>query len=439
MMNLMTFLHDLGVHLGGWRHRDAWDKPIMNLQHAIHLAQTAERGLFDVGFLADGNAVRQMDRPSLFAASSPSDRPAVFEPLTLLSALSMHTSRIGLAATATTTYESPYLLARKYASLDHLSGGRAAWNVVTGSYPGDSRNFGIDDHMARADRYEKAKEFVDVCKGLWDSWADDAFPTDKETGQFLRPDRVKSLNHDGKYFKVAGPLNVARSPQGYPVLAMAGQSPAGRDLAAYAADCVFAITATKTEAIAFRNDMRSRASAYGRDPNQIKILPGAAIYVADTENDAKELFEELGSLISVDVGVEYLSKLLETDLSLHPVDGPLPDIIDPTNAIQSFRDSIYKDAKNRNLTIRQTYQAVLPSMGHVVFSGSPEVVAQQMEDWYRGGACDGFNLSFPVLPSGLEKFVNDVVPILQKMGIFRTAYEGKTTREIMGLSLPVRR
>jgi FMN-dependent oxidoreductase (nitrilotriacetate monooxygenase family) len=414
MMNLMTGLLGLGGHLGGWRHRDAWTDNVMNLDHAIETARTAERGKFDLLFLADGNAVRQMDKPALFAANSPSDRPAVFEPVTLLAAIAQYTRHIGLLATATTTYDEPYLVARRFASLDHLSKGRACWNIVTTSYPDDALNFSRTEHVARGLRYERAREFVQVAKGLWDSWADDAFIQDRATGRFLDPTRVHVLNHQGKHFQVKGPLNVARCPQGYPLLFSAGQSEEGRELAAQHADCLFAVTNTKAAGQAFYADIKGRLDKYGRRPDALRILPGAAAFVGHSEAEADELYEELQALIAPELGVPYLSKLVEMDLSPFPIDGKLPD-----------------------LTIRQTYERVLPSMGHVVFKGDAKQVADQMEDWYTSNACDGFNITMPVMPRSLNDFVTLVIPELQRRGLFRTEYEGETLREVMGLPVPV--
>jgi FMN-dependent oxidoreductase (nitrilotriacetate monooxygenase family) len=436
MMNLMTGMLGLGGHLGGWRHRDAWDDMVMNLDHAIEIAKTAERGKFDLLFMADGNAVRQMDKPALFAANSPSDRPAVFEPLTLMSAVAMHTKHIGFLATATTTYEEPYLLARKFASLDHISKGRACWNIVTTSFPGDALNFSRTEHVEHELRYERAREFVEVCKGLWDSWAEDAFPQNKQTGQFLEPSRVHSLEHKGKHFRIKGPLNVARMPQGYPVLFMAGQSEPGREFAASAADCVFAVTDTKEGAQKFYADVKGRLGKYNRRPEDMRIIPGVGIYVGRTAAEADEFYEELQSLISPELGVPYLSKLCEMDLSKYPLDGPMPTEVEKTTAIRSFRDSIIEMAKRDKLTLRQTYQRVLPSMGHVVFKGTPSQIADQMEDWYKSKACDGFNIMTPVLPRSLNEFVDLVIPELQRRGIFRKEYTGKTLRENMGLPMP---
>ncbi|GAA4556906.1 LLM class flavin-dependent oxidoreductase [Pseudonocardia xishanensis] len=436
MLSLMTTLGGLGSHLGGWRHPRAWTGTAMNLDQQIELARIAERGLFDLLFLADGNAVRQMDKPALFEAVSFSDRPTGFEPVTLMAALAQHTSRIGLLATATTTYEQPWTLARKFASLDHLSGGRACWNIVTSSYPGDSRNFGREDHVPRGERYARASEFVEVCKGLWDSWAPDAFPEDKDSGRYLRADRVRTLDHHGVHFDVAGPLNVARMPQGYPVLFHAGQSEPGRELAARHADCVFSVSGDIKVGRDFATDMRQRAVRHGRAASDIRIYPGATAYVAQSMAEADELFEELQSLISPSVGVPYLSKLVEEDLSGYPVDGPLPDLSGEVSGLSSFRTTIAAMAERDGLTIRETYERVLPTMGHVLFKGTATDVADQMQEWHDSGAADGFLLSAPALPFGLESIVDLLVPELQRRGLYRTAYTGSTLRENLGLPIP---
>lgn len=439
MMHLMTSLIGLGSHLAGWRHRDAWSPTTMSLKNAIEIATLAERGKFDMLFLADGNAVRQMDDPILFSATSRSDRPASFEPLTLLAALSQHTSHIGLFATATTTYDEPYLLARRFASLDHLSGGRACWNIVTGSYAGDSVNFGRATHVPRGERYERAREFVDICKGLWDSWAEDAFIEDKASGRFLDPSKVQRLDHVGKHFSVQGPLNVARPVQGYPVLCTAGQSEEGRELAAQHAEAIFSVAFTKEEARAFYSDMKGRMPKYGRDPSQLRIMPGVTIYLGESEAEADELYRELQELIRPDLGVAYLSKYCQMDLSSYPLDGPLPDLSAEVAGVASYRKSIANLATRENLSIRQAYERVVPSLGHVLFKGNPMQIADQMEDWYRGQACDGFNVDMPVVPRSLRDFVELVVPELQRRGIFRKEYAGGTLRETMGLARPPRR
>jgi alkanesulfonate monooxygenase len=353
-----------------------------------------------------------------------------------MSALAMHTNHIGFMVTATTTYEEPYLLARRLGSLDHISKGRSSWNVVTTSYPGDAVNFGTAKHPPHALRYERAREFVDVCKGLWDSWAPDAFPQDRATGQFLDPTKVRTLNHMGKHFQVKGPLNVARLPQGYPVFFMAGQSEPGREFAAYTADCVFSVNETKESAQKFYADVKGRMHKYGRRPEDMRIVPGAAVYIGRTAAEADEFYEELQSLISPVLGVAYLSKLTEMDLSKVPLDGPMPTEPPETTAITGMRDNILEIAKAEKLTVRQTYERILPSQGHVTFKGTPKQIADQMEDWYTSQACDGFNVQTPVLPRSLNEFVDLVIPELQRRGLFRKEYTGKTLRENMGLPVP---
>jgi alkanesulfonate monooxygenase len=437
MMNLITVPIPTGGALGGWRHPDAWTDTVMNLEQMVSIAKTAERGLFDCVFFADGNGVRQMNRPELFAALTPSDRPATFEPVTLLSAIAMHTKNIGLVATATTTYEEPYLLARKFASLDHISKGRAGWNIVTTSMPEDSLNFGFEEHMDRDSRYERAVEFVQVAKGLWDSWADDAFPQDKNTGQYLDPSRVHTLNHHGKHLKIKGPLNIARPVQGHPVMFTAGQSDDGRELAAKLADCVFAITMTKEAGQALMRDIKGRMAKYGRSPDHLKIIPGAGVFVGRTAEEADALYDSVAELIPAHIGVHYLSKTLVTDLSGYDIDGPVPEIDpSPVLGINSIRQAVADMIKAENLTIRQAYQRIVLSVNHPIFKGNAKQVADQMEDWYTSGACDGFMVTPAIAPSGLEAFVDLVVPELQRRGLFRTEYRGSTLRENMGLPTP---
>ena len=438
MMHLMTGLLPLGFHLAGWRHPDSYDHQTMNLDQAIEVAQIAEAAKFDMVFVADGNAVRQMDNPDLFEANSISDRPAAYDPITLYAAVSQHTSHIGLLATASTTYEEPYVMARRFASLDHVSRGRACWNVVTGSYPGDSVNFGFAQHVEKSLRYERSDEFVEVCKGLWNSWAADAFIEDKESGRYLDASRVHTLDHVGRHFSVKGPLNVARMPQGYPVLCLAGQSEEGREMAAKQSDLVFSIASTLDEAQLFYADVKRRLPAYGRSPESLKILPGVTVYVGESEAEVDDLYEELQGLIEPRVGVAYLSKLVEMDLRGYDVDGPLPDLSGDTNAIAAYRIMIRAMSEREGgLTIRQTYERVLPSMGQTVFRGTAVQVADQMEEWYRGGAADGFNVGFPVMPTGLKTFSRLVIPELQRRGLFRTEYEGTTLRSSLHLPTPV--
>ncbi|MBR0663212.1 LLM class flavin-dependent oxidoreductase [Roseomonas hellenica] len=437
MMSLFSIPNMVGAHLGAWRHPEAYANPVMNLDYNIETAKLAERGKFDGLFLADGNAVRDMDKPALFAANSPVARPAVYDPVILLTALAMSTSRIGVVSTATASFDQPYFIARRFASLDHVSKGRAGWNLVTNSYAGDALNFNRSEPVSREERYERAEEFIEVVKGLWDSWADDAFVQDKATGQFLDPDRVHVLNHQGKHFQVQGPLNVTRSPQGRPVVFMAGQSERGKELAARHADAMFGAGDSRESMQADYANIKARMAKYGRHPDELKFIPGVSIFVGRTSAEADELYEELNALISPTLGVHYLSKIVTWDLSGYPIDGPLPDEI-PETVVggSSTRTFTIRMAREKKLSIRQTYQQVVPAFGSPVIKGSPAEVADQMADWYRSKVCDGFMVSMPIMPRGLRDFVGLVVPELQRRGVFRTEYEGTTLREHMGLAKP---
>jgi len=428
-----------GSHVGEWRHPDAWDRPAANLANAVRLARIAEAGKLDLLFLADGNGVRNVDKPDLFAATSPSDRPGVFEPVTLLSALAMVTEHIGLVATTTTTYDEPFAVARRFASLDHISGGRAGWNLVTTSNPGDALNFSHDEHVARDDRYERAGEFASIVKGLWDSWADDAFPQDKASGRFLDPGGVHPLNHRGKHFQVAGPLNAPRPPQGHPVIFSAGQSETGRELSAATADCVFAIEGTIDRAKLLYADLKGRLAKYGRAPDSLKILSGVTVFVGESEADADRLMAELDALVPDPVALDYLSKMVGTKMAAYPIDGPMPDFPAEHVGPTGIGRAILAMAAAEGLTVRQTCRRILPQMAGNLFRGDPIQVADQMERWYREQACDGFMVAAPVVPSGMERFCRLVVPELQRRGLFRTEYEGRTLRDHLGLARPANR
>ena len=408
----------------------------MQLGNVIETAQLAEQGKFDLMFLADGNGVRQMDKPTLFAANSPSDRPVVFEPVTLFSALSQHTRHIGFVATATTTYEEPFTIARKFASLDHLSGGRAGWNLVTTQYAEDARNFGRDEHVARDTRYERARESLDVVRALWDSWADDAFVQDKASGQYLDPGRVRLTNHKGTHFSVKGPLNVARTPQGQPVVFMAGQSEAGRELAAYGGEALFGSAAGMAAAQAVYADIKGRMAKYGRTADALRILPAMTVFVGRTASEADALYDELQSLISPALAVTYLSKVVGFDVTEYPIDGPMPQQHVESVGGTAISRSILDMAAREQLTIRQTYDRILPSLDGNTVKGDPGQVADTLEAWYSSAACDGFMLSMPLLPRGLRDFVELVIPELQRRGVFRKEYSGTTLRSNMGLPIP---
>jgi N-acetyl-S-(2-succino)cysteine monooxygenase len=436
MMNLMAMLVPNGCHMGGWRHPDAYPDTVMNFDIIVEIARIAERGQLDAIFLADGNAVRDMDKPELFAANTPTARPAGFEPVTLFAALAQHTKHIGFVSTATTTYEQPYTLARKFLSLDHLSKGRAVWNVVTTQYEGDSVNFGHDRHMARDERYERAWEFLSVVKGLWDSWAEDAFPQNKETGQYLDPSRVHVLNHKGKQFSVAGPLNITRSPQGWPVICMAGQSEQGKEFAAAMSEVMFAVSNNKEVAKREYTDVKGRMAKYGRSPQSLRFLPAVCPFVGDTAAQAEDLFQECQSLILPAIGVDYLSTKVMHDLRGCPLDAPFPEIQGEVVGGTHLRVQIAEMAKRERLTLRQVYERYLPSPGGLVMKGTPSQVADELQDWYESGACDGFVFAVPVMPRGLVDVADRLVPELQRRNLFRKGYIGQTLRENMGFARP---
>lgn len=434
MLKLSVFMSPTGAHVGGWRHPDASTDAGYTFEPWLEFVTLLERGKFDMMFLADGNGVNGVTTPELLAAN-PTLRPVVIEPISLLAALAPHTSRLGLVATATTTFDEPFSVARRFASLDLLSKGRAGWNVVTSSNAEDALNFNRDEHVERGNRFERAEEFVDVVKGLWNSWEADAFIRNKETGQFLDPTKVRMLNHVGKHFKVRGPLNAAHSPQGAPVVVVAGASDDAKDLAARTADVIFTVNETKESAQAFYADVKGRMAKFGRSPDQLKVLPGASIFVGKTTAEAETAYADLQALIPDSLGVALLSKILSADLSQHDVSGPMPEIEGEVRGIGSFRAMIIEMAKRENLSIRETYQRVLPARGHALMKGDARKVADQMQDWYESKACDGFNLVASHLPGGLEAIVEHLIPELQRRNLFRKEYEGTTLREHLGVTL----
>jgi len=432
-LRLGAFLMSSGHHVAAWRHPDTPVDAGLNFQHFRQITETAERGKFDMIFFADGVAVRQRGQ-SVEAIS----RSLVvhFEPLTLLSALSVVTEHIGLAATASTTYNEPYHLARKFASLDYLSGGRAGWNLVTSATDAEAYNFNREEHMEHGKRYERAREFVDVVTKLWDSWEDDAFIRDKESGVYFEPDKMHIPHHKGPHFSVRGPLNVARPPQGYPVIIQAGSSGDGQDLAAHTAEVVFTAQQTLAEAQDFYSGLKTKVAQAGRNPDHVKIMPGVFPVIGETEAEAEEKYEILQELIHPYVGLGLLSGMIGGfDLSTYPVDGPLPELPE-TNGGKS-RQKLLSDLANRNnFTIRQLYLAIAGARGHRTILGTPQTIADQLEDWFVNGGADGFNIMPPYLPGGLDTFVTTVIPELQRRGLFRREYEGKTLRENLGLPRP---
>ena len=430
-LHLGAFMRPVGIHTAWWRYPGSAPDANFNLAHLVSFAQTLERGCFDAFFMADHLAVLNMPMDALKRSATVTS----FDPLTLLPALSMVTKHLGLIATASTTFEPPYLIARRFASLDHISAGRAGWNLVTTSNPDAALNFGMDDQMDHAERYRRAREFVDVVKGLWDSWADDAFLLDQQSGDFFDPEKLHVLNHHGEFFNVRGPLNIARSIQGRPVVVQAGASEAGRQLAAETADMVFASPSNIDDAKALRLDMHTRMREYGREPQSMKILPAALVLVADSVAEAQDHRAHLDSLVNSDSAIAALSIALGHDASSFDPDGPLPEVPE-SNQSKSGRARAITLARRENLTVRQLAQRLAGFAGPSMV-GTAQTIADEMEDWFRGGACDGFTIMFPYVPAGLEDFVNKVVPELQRRDLMRTSYAGKTLRDNLGLSRPL--
>ena len=432
-LRLGAFMRPASIHAAAWRYPGAYSDANFNLQHMVRFAQTLERGRFDAFFMADHLAVLNMPIQALRRSATVTS----FEPLTLLPALAMVTQHLGLIATASTTFDAPFHIARRFASLDHISNGRAAWNVVTTSNPDSALNFGLDEHVEHDERYWRAREFIGVVKGLWDSFAEDAFVRNVETGQYFDPDRMHVLDHKGEHLSVRGPLNIARPIQGHPVIVQAGASEAGRQIAAETAEAIFASQRTIEEGRAFSTDIRARMLALGRNPEHMKILPGCFVVVGATAAEAREKRLRLDSLVHYDSAIAQLSINLGCDASVFDPDAPLPEI-PPTNASQSGRDRMVALAARENLTVRQLAQRV-GGYGGLSMVGTPATIADEMQEWLETGASDGFNIMFPYLPGGLDDFVDMVVPELQRRGIFRTEYEGKTLRENLGLPRPENR
>ncbi|HEY9623604.1 MAG TPA: LLM class flavin-dependent oxidoreductase, partial [Crinalium sp.] len=426
-------MRPVSIHTGAWRYPGALPDANFNFPAMKQFVQKLEQGKFDAFFMADHLAVLNMPINALKRSHTVTS----FEPFTLLSALASITKHIGLVATASTTYDAPFHIARRFASLDHISGGRAGWNIVTTSNPDAALNFGLEEDIEHDQRYARAREFYDVVTGLWDSFADDAFIRDVDSGIYFDPDKLHVLNHKGKYLSVRGPLNMARPVQGWPVIVQAGASEAGRQLAAETAEVVFAGVSNLELGKAFFADIKDRARAIGRDPDTIKILPGVLVVVGDTVEAAQTKRERLDSLVHYDSGIGSLNSALGYDVSSFDPDGPLPEI-PPTNTSHSSRDRVVALAQHENLTIRQLAQRV-GSYGGLAFVGTPQTIADEMEQWLTEEGSDGFNVMFPFLPEGLNDFVDQVVPELQRRGIFRQEYEGKTLRENLGLARPANR
>ncbi|MBO3746431.1 LLM class flavin-dependent oxidoreductase [Streptosporangiaceae bacterium NEAU-GS5] len=419
-LRLNAFLMGVGHHEAAWRHPRTNPEKVTDVRHYQNLARIAERGRLDSVFLADGLALWGNVRHNALGG---------LEPLTLLSALAAATDHVGLIATASTTYNEPFHLARAFASLDHISRGRAGWNIVTSASEAEAGNFGIE-RPAHQERYARAAEFVDVALKLWHSWDDDAVLSDRRNGIYADPDKIHPLDHDGAHFKVKGPLNTQRSPQGRPLLVQAGSSEDGKDFAARYAEAVFTAQQTLADGKAFYADLKARAAAHGRDP---LILPGISPIIGATEREALRLEKELEDLLIPAYGLAQLSGIIGLPLTEDDLDRPLPDVALETEGHQSRVQLIVDLARRERLTVRDLTKRLAGGRGHRVVAGTPEQVADQIEEWFTQGAADGFNIMPPTLPAGLEDFVDHVVPVLQERGLFRHEYEGRTLRENYGL------
>ena len=431
-LHLNAFLMGVGHHEAAWRHPRVDPSRALDVAHYVELGRIAERGRLDSVFFADGLAVGPNVRRNT---------QAVFEPITLLTAIAGATSHVGLIATASTSYNEPYTLARAFASLDRISGGRAGWNIVTSGTDAEAANFGLDKVRAHADRYGRATEFLDVALALWDSWEADAIQLDTASGVFADATKVHRADHVGEHFRVAGPLNVPGSPQGRPLLVQAGSSESGKVFAARYAEAVFTAQRTLAEGQAFYADLKGRLAAYGRRPEDLAVLPGIVPFIAPTTQEARALEQEFTDLISPDYALRQLSGMLGLDLTDHPLDAPLPPI-PPVDSIEGnkSRYQLVRDlAEGENLTVRELIARLGGGRGHRTFAGTPDEVADEIQTWFEQGAADGFNVMPPYLPGGLDVFVDTVVPILQDRGLFRREYEGTTLRANLGLGPHVNR
>ncbi len=428
-IKLGFILHGVGRTWNDWRHPDRDVNASTSLAHYQKQAATAERGKFDFLFVADSLSITEKSSPHYLNR---------FEPITILSALASTTSRIGLVATLTVSYSEPFNVARQFASLDHLSGGRAGWNIVTSWLADTAANFSKTEHPPHAVRYRIASEYLDVVQGLWDSWEDGAHVGDKASGQFVNPDRLHRLDHQGEFFQVRGPLNIKRTPQGQPVIFQAGASDEGRNFAAKRAEVIFTHAEDEEAGQAYYADVKARAKGFGRDPSQLFVLPGIAPIIGDTDEDAEARYRELAALESLDTGLGFLSRTFnDHDFRQYDLDAPFPDVEHiGLNSQQSGTLRILAQVRAENLTLRQVVERLATPRG--AFIGSADTVADRLQRWFESGAADGF-VVFEPLPGQLELFVDKVIPILQARGLFRTDYEGTTFREHLGLAQPANR
>lgn len=436
-MNLGVFLGgNCGYHVAGWRHAGAFRDMASNPDRWFEVAERMEQAKLDMLFIADVPGVAGSDNPGLLAKTGRVDS---FEPLAMLGALAARTTRLGLVATVATAYTQPFNVARAIASLDQLSRGRIGWNLVTGGSSEDARNFNLDSHIAHHQRYEQAEEFADVVTGLWDSIDEGALVHDAGAGCYIRPDGIHQLNHEGRFYKVRGPLGVARSPQGRPILIQAGKSDEGMNLAARIADVVFTSQATIGEAQAYYSGIKSRAEGVGRDPASVRVMPGISIYLGRDEAEATRKMDELVAMTPIEAALQQLKVLLGgVDLSQFDLDEPWEGI-EGNSARMSAGPAYTRLAQGGALTLRELALRCAVAKDHLIVAGTATHVADVMEQWFREGAADGFNILPAVMPTTLYEVIDEVVPELQRRGLFRTEYDGPTLRDHLGLPVPVSR
>lgn len=423
-MHLGLFLNGTGNHPAGWRFPGAFDS-FQSLKVVQAIARSAERGKFDLIFMSDHLHADPRAHPSFIVR---------FEPLTMLAALATSTTSIGLGATVSTTYSDPFTVARVFASLDHISRGRAAWNVVTTSHPGAAANFGTE-HPVHARRYQRASEFVDVVTGLWDCWDDDAVVADRVTGVYIDPSRVRTLDHEGDFFKVKGPLHIGRTPQGRPLVLQAGGSDEGLDLAARTADVMFSAVQDFDEAKLAYSALKSRLPRFGRSPDDVKLLPGVMPVIGRTDQEAYQMVEALQGRVDNGVAMAVLSERLGRDMTGYDLDGPIPELPLSDNS-HGFARVLLSKGRRDGMTLRQLFHLTAMARGHWVLCGSPTTIADTLQEWFEGGAADGFIVMPTHFPAALDDFVDGVVPILQARGLFRTDYRGTMLRDHFGLKRP---
>ena len=430
MMRLGAFLAGTGSNMASWRHPDAVPDAAINLDYYKQLTRRAEEAKLDFVFFGDGLYISEKSHPNFLNR---------FEPLTLLAALAMDTKQIGLAATLSISYSEPFTVARQFASIDHISEGRAGWNIVTSPLEGSALNYSKAEHPQHDLRYRMAVEYLEVTKGLWDSWEDDAFVRNKETGQFIDPHKLHRVNHKGEFFSVQGPLTISRSKQGRPILIQAGSSEAGKEFASQVADAVFTGQATIEDAQEFYQDVKGRAVKHGRRSEEILMLPGCNPIVGATPEEAEAKYQEISNLVVIDDALNYLGRYFnDIDFTQYDLDEQFPDLGDfARNGWESATDRIKKVSREEGLTLRQ--MALRSTTPKSPFIGTPEQVADTMQAWFEAGAADGFMMNASVLPQGFNDFVDLVLPVLKDRGLFRTEYEHDTLRGNLGLAKPANR